>query len=571
MWRIMGRSNLARRGDEDRGVSLILVMLSMLVLSVLAATIVFTARSETLASYNFKLDTQADYLAKAGIQQALNWLRSSRYQGVTHAQASTYYAVTSTGVPYNYWTSDAAPVQCISGCSVTSGSNSAVQFRGISGTGSTNYPLSGVVTNFNADFPSGGIRVTGDANNSGLLFVDMVLLNYQTVGVGTPPALTAAPVETWLITSRARWTGTSGSTSSVAVAEERAAVQPIYLPTWGNALYGYCSVAMTGSAGVCTDAFNSTFGAYAAGNVTVTSKGCNDPSAPNIIDAGAGVGANGGVSLGSNVTVSGNVTIGSGPPSGCTASGFSGTTSSVLGEVVSGPHVNPPAVPTFRTGFPGAAPTYGLGTNDVRLLPASVATWPTMPPFPDTIHTPPLTAGGPCMDTSCTGTLANPYEISGVSMTGGGKSGNAPILRLVGGPNVFNPVYYNIDSFSQNQGSIEVSGYVVLNVKTSLGIGGNGITNGITSSIPPECVQINYAGTNSVSINGNGAVSAIITAPNATVDLGGGGSAGYMVGAIQANNINVQGGYPVHYDVQLNRAGGQMGVLVTTGYSRKKM
>ena len=53
---------------KDGGVALILVLLSMLVLSVLAATIVFTARSETLASYNFKLDTQADYLAKAGIQ-----------------------------------------------------------------------------------------------------------------------------------------------------------------------------------------------------------------------------------------------------------------------------------------------------------------------------------------------------------------------------------------------------------------------------------------------------------------------------------------------------------------------
>jgi Tfp pilus assembly protein PilV len=563
--------NGARREGRDHGVSLILVMLSMLVLSVLAATIVFTARSETLASYNFKLDTQADYLAKAGIQQALNWLRSSRYQAVPHSQASTYYAVTSTGAPYNYWTSNNSPVRCISGCGVTTGAGNTVQFRSISGTGSTNYPLSGVVTNFNADFPSTGVRVTGDANNSGLLFVDMELLNYQTVGVGNPPAVTPTPVETWLITSRARWTGTSGSTSAVAVAEERAVVQPIYLPTWGNALYGYCSVSMNGSAGVCTDAFNSAFGAYGGGNITVASKGCNSPTAENVIDAGAGVGANGGVSLGSNVTVSGNVTIGSGPPAGCTASGFSGNTSSVLGEVVSGPHIDPPPLPTFRSGFPGAAPSYSLGTNDTQILPASVTTWPTMPPFPNTSYTPPLTAGGPCMDSSCDGSQAHPYEINSVSMTGGGKSGNAPILRLTGGPDVFHPVYYNFDSFSQNQGSLEVSGYVVLNVKTSFSIGGNGISNGITTSIPPECVQINYAGTNSVSIQGNGAVSALINAPNATVDLGGGGSAGYMVGAIQAQNVNVQGGYPIHYDIQLNRAGGQMGVQVITGYSRKKM
>jgi len=74
-----------------------------------------------------------------------------------------------------------------------------------------------------------------------------------------------------------------------------------------------------------------------------------------------------------------------------------------------------------------------------------------------------------------------------------------------------------------------------------------------------------------VSISGNGAISALLNAPNATVNLGGGGSGGYFVGAVQANNVSVQGGYPVHYDVQLSRAGGTMGVMVTSAYSRRKM
>ena len=64
---------------SERGVALILVLLAMLVLSVLAAAIVFTARSETFAAYNYKLDTQADYLAKAGIQRAVNWFRANGY------------------------------------------------------------------------------------------------------------------------------------------------------------------------------------------------------------------------------------------------------------------------------------------------------------------------------------------------------------------------------------------------------------------------------------------------------------------------------------------------------------
>lgn len=570
------RSSRLKGSAKDSGVALILVLLSMLVLSVLAATIVFTARSETLASHNFKLDTQADYLAKAGIQQAINWFRSTHYKGVPHSQASTYYAVSSTGSPWNLWTSNASPVTCISGCPTT---NSSVQLISY-GSGSSNYPNinntegapRAVATAFASDLNN--VRVTGDANNSGTFSINAILLNYQTDLVGSAPATSIVPVETWLITSKATWTGGSSMTATVATAEEQAVIQPIYVPTWGNALYGFCSVSMTGSAGTCTDAFNSSLGAYGAGNTSVASKGCDSTTTTNVIAAGAGVGSNGGVTLGNNVTVSGDVTIGSGPPSGCTASGFSGNASSVLGEVINGPHKDPPAVPTFRTNFPSGAPTYSLGTNDVRILPLSVtvANWTTMmASFPNASPAPPFAAGGPCMDTSCNGTSAHPYEISGISMTGGGKGGNAPVLELAGGPNPFNPVYYDIDSLSQNQGSIAVSGYVVLNVKTSFGIGGNGISNGIATSIPPECVQISYAGTNGVSINGNGAISAVINAPNADVSLGGGGSAGYMIGSIQAKNVSVQGGYPVHYDINLSRVGGTMGVPVTTAYNRKKM
>ena len=80
-----------RSTGREQGVALILVLLAMLVLSVLAAAIVFTARSETFASYNYKLDTQADYLAKAGIQRAINWFRSSHYRAVSQSEANTYY------------------------------------------------------------------------------------------------------------------------------------------------------------------------------------------------------------------------------------------------------------------------------------------------------------------------------------------------------------------------------------------------------------------------------------------------------------------------------------------------
>ncbi|HLY59729.1 MAG TPA: hypothetical protein VKV95_03085 [Terriglobia bacterium] len=579
---IKPKDDPALRLRSQQGVALILVMLAMLVLSVLAASIVFTARSETFASYNYKLDTQADYLAKAGIQRAINWLRSNHYSAITEAQASTYYAVTSTGSPYNLYTSNTSQVTCISGCATL---NSAVQLIGYNnGTGSTNYPNINdteavprlVTAAFASDLNDATYtnnRITADAAtgaDSGYFKINMYLLNYQTVNTGINPPYIPTPDETWLITSRAIWTGNSAANATVAVAEEQAIVQPIYTPTWGNALYGFCSVTMNGSAGTCTDAFNSAYGPYGGGNASVLSGGCDSTTAINVISSGAGVGANGGVTLKGGVSVGGNVTIGSNPTLPCGTAGFSGPVADVSGEVVNGPYKPPPPIPTFRAGFPGAAPAYAMGVGTTQTLPpAVVPAWNNVP-WPNGVDSPPLAWSAPCMDATCNGSVSHPYEVGAISMTGGGKGGGAPVLSLIGGPDAYHPVYYDIASLSQNSGTIQVSGYVIINVQGNVSIGGTGIGNGATTSIPPEAVQINVAGT-SVSLSGNGAVSAVINAPLASVTLGGGGSAGYMVGSIQALNVTAAGGYPVHYDDELGRVGGSLGVNVSTAYSRKKM
>lgn len=565
----MHRKLRAKRNVPERGIALILVLLAMVVLSLLTAAIVFTARADIIASHNYKLTTQADYLAKAGVQQALNWLRSSRYQAVSQNSASTYYNVSATGSIYNLYTSSTSPVRCIASSPSCPSANSTVQLIGISGTGSSNYPNINnavgvsVASAFASDLVNA--RITGDASNSGTFSINAVLLNYQTLNVGNPPEVTAQAVETWLITSHAEWTGPSGSSSDLAVAEEQAIIQPLYFPSYGNALYGFCSITMQGSAGICTDAFNSSLGAYGGGNLTVASGQCDSTTATNVIAADAGVGANGGVTLGSNVVVSGNVTIGTSPSAGCSASGFTGNTGSVLGQVLNGPHVDPPTVPTFPAGFPSGAPVYTLsGGNNTLTLPVGANSSPSFG-YPGT--SPPYTSWtGPCMSgMTCDGTKDHPYLIDRIKM-----QTSSSTLTIVGSASVRNPAYYDIDSFQQTGGTVIVTGHVVLNTRSSFSVSGSGISNGITSDIAPEYVKINYAGTSSVSLGGGGAVSAIIEAPNADVTLGGGGSSGYMVGAIKANNIVVQGGYPVHYDVQLNRAGGSVGVLVTTGYSRSK-
>lgn len=604
------------RVRPPKGVALILVMLAMLVLSVLAASIVFTARSETFASYNYKLDTQADYLAKAGVQRTVNWLRSSGYRAASPTQALANYQVTSTGAPFNLYIANTSPVKCLAAGSTCPAAGAYVELigygSGVGGSSTSNYPAgitngagTVVATAFGSalnDTSYVNNRISGDAANSGYFKVKATLLNYQTVNVTPAPTdpnvlascttlgtIVTCPVETWLVTAKATWTGASAATATVATAEEVAIVQPIYWPTWGNALYGFCSVSMTGSAGTCTDAFNSALGPYAGGNGSVASGLCDQTTNANVISSGAGVGANGGVTLGSNVTVGGNVTLGSNPTSGCGASGYSGSSSSVLGEVINGPHVNPPATPIFPSGFPGTAGGVNLTGSSTQAAPDTIAAWtpsviwPVVPPSGN----PPLaTSGFYCMTgLTCNGSAPNsvtgagPYMLNTIKMTGSGA------LSLVGGTSPLNPVYYDINCINMTGGSIFISGYVVLNVLGSssctgsngMTLTGNGISNGIActapcTNIPPVALTINYAGsTKGVSIGGNGAIAGVLNAPLANVTLGGGGANGYMVGSIQANNITVSGGYPIHYDVQLGRVGGSLGTMVSTAYGRKKM
>jgi len=575
----MNRLKASKRQASEKGISLILVMLAMLVLSALAATIVFTARSETFASFSYKLDTESDYLAKAGVQAAANWFRSSHYQAVSQSQVSADYNVTSDGSIFNLYTSNTTPVNCIHATNCAS-PNNPVQLISY-GSGSTNYPTNVtnaastvVATAFTNDLKN--LLITGDANDKGYVCVNAYLLNYQTVNCPTCAA-NPAPMETWLITSQAAWNGPSCTSTSLtgglAQAEEQVIIQPIFQSNWGNALYGYCSVSMSGSSGTCTDAFNSALGAYGGGNPGVAAGAC-DSSSTNVIDSGAGVGANGYVSLSSNVTVAGNVTIGNvaytPPPSCCTGGscGYQGSTSSVSGSVLSGPAVPVPSVPSIpgsgQTGFtfPIGAPSYS-STTTIPWKSAGNSAPPLVP------TNPPLASyGWPCIvATSCDGSSTKPYLISSVSLSAGGTT-----LTLTGGTDYEHPIYYDVDTLSESgTAAITITGFVVLNVKTSLSITGQGITNAMNSNQPPEALQINTACSGScVSLGGDGGMSAIVTAPNATVSLGGGGSKGYMVGAVRAANVSDQGGYPVHYDLQLNRLEGVLGQTVISSYTRVK-
>ncbi len=111
------------------------------------------------------------------------------------------------------------------------------------------------------------------------------------------------------------------------------------------------------------------------------------------------------------------------------------------------------------------------------------------------------------------------------------------------------PGVYNINSISMaGNGQITVSpaGAVTLNIggtgqASPLSIAGNGITDDTKASD----FVINYAGSGSVNIAGNGNITAVLDAPNATASQVGNGN---WYGAILVSSMSITGNAFFHYD-----------------------
>ncbi len=67
----------ARHTNRESGVALILALICLMLISALAAAIIFSTQSELWTTANYRSVTQARYGAEAGLQQTVNWLQST--------------------------------------------------------------------------------------------------------------------------------------------------------------------------------------------------------------------------------------------------------------------------------------------------------------------------------------------------------------------------------------------------------------------------------------------------------------------------------------------------------------
>ncbi len=289
------------RANRQRGVALLFALLILMVLTVLAAAILFAAQTETWSTLNYQRMLQARYAAEAGAQNTLNWL----LYNYTPPTSMSAYDLTQY------------PVQ-------DSASHNPIILSAMMGV-SPNYPDSFVQSAFSAALKDASVPGLGVPAS---YEVTAKLLSMQP-GAAALTGISGIP-QTWEITAQGNVPGLRNAQVQVVMRIQRPGT-PIF--NYGAA--GLGSICQTvGLYGGFVDSWNSAAGPYAS---THQSTGGN-------IAANGNVTVNVGFSqVGGTISNSSNTNVGACPVNGIT-NNVGGTPWSGL-QGISQPLVypNPPA------------------------------------------------------------------------------------------------------------------------------------------------------------------------------------------------------------------------------------
>lgn len=494
---------------REKGISLLLAMLALLVLTAVATGMMYISATETSINANFKGSEAAYFAARGGVEEVRDRMLTTNSNSIAGLLPNALPS-TMGGVLYVLQTG-------VTPANVTtfSSSNPWVDdelchdfaYAGSGYGGMTPYPPNVRCT----DLPAGvwytstasvapypldykWVRVTLKANNSTPYLVDstrpvsnLVCWNGSSevvlpAGVASCTAMVPTANPVYLVTSLA-----------AVPSGARRMVQQELAQTPGDAFPGGLFATGTGcdALRVAGNAHTGSFNSATQGTPS------NPPS--NATNSNGNVGANGGISLGgSSTAVNGNIatnlpaTIGSCPTSGVTVAGNPG----------SGPLIHLPN-PYF----------------------------PPVPPMPNPL--PPQTNKTYRNVTLPPGAYGNITLQGNVTLTGGTPG---------------NPAVYTINSLSFNgNANVVITGPVVINLagvgqSTVLNMTGGSFSN---NTYVPGNFVINYGGTGGMKISGGTAAYAIINAPNADLTFSGGAS---FYGQAIGHTIDDQGGTNFYWD-----------------------
>ncbi len=314
----------AERPRQQRGIALIFTLLGMIIMSLLAASLLYISNAEGLSANNYKSQAKAEYAASAGVQQAVDWFYNTYAPWLDSSSGGVLLTTGSSGYTY----SGASPTY--SGSPVVLGSGA-------------NFPDSAISSSFNA-MRTGTIAM-GNTNTTFL--VDQArLVFYQTYKDMQGNTVIA---ERWNITA----TGTVPTVLSNKLVRETATIERFYIPIFKDAIRGKCEVDIGGN--VTTDSYYSSKGPPSGSNLYTGA------------DAGASIGSNAFLQASGNAgTINGNAYYGD------SAGTCSGGVDFNHPNIVQGQILNTPG-----PAFPPITPTFGTtnsNTNDCTGNPKTILT-----------------------------------------------------------------------------------------------------------------------------------------------------------------------------------------------------
>lgn len=318
---------------NEKGSAMVFTLILVLVLSVMAASLMFLARSETFSGMNYRMMTQARYGAEAGVNAAANFLMSANY-----VPPAAPFAGYNTAV-YPITTAGGAPVILST----------------LKGQGST-YPDAAMRAAFNN--AAKGTMQAGTTNVSYSASARLLsMIQITPFGTTTPRV-----IQTWEITAR-------GDLASVhnAEAEVVTILEQQITPTFAYAAFaaanGCAALSFTG---------NGTTDSYDSAMLAVNGSGLALAPPSSFNNYGGNVGTNGNeTDSGSNVQINGTLSSPYGGVGNCTAGNITAFTGKSLSQVTGGLVQLPQAI-TFPTpNVPAPAAGSPNVNNTQTLAPGS--------------------------------------------------------------------------------------------------------------------------------------------------------------------------------------------------------
>jgi len=329
----MKRTKTTPRWKDERGASLLIALITIIIVSLLATGLIFVTRTETVTSANYTELAQARYAAEAGIQSTINWISNS-------------YTAPTNMTPY---TTTTVPVRCASGCS---SNGSAVVLSGVSDVAS-NYPDSSVSSAYNTALSNQILPGLSSASYS----TYATLMNVTGGNGVTWLAGAGGGAQTWQITSVGTVSGVRTASVQVTATYERTGGTPIF-PYAVFATGTACDTINISSSGY-TDSYDSSAGTYAA----------------TVLASGGDVGTNGDLKMSGSSTIKGDAYLVNVVSSGScpTRTWINGSSNGVTGNAGSPTAMGSPktfATPVYANPSPALTSNTGY-SSDVSLSPGN--------------------------------------------------------------------------------------------------------------------------------------------------------------------------------------------------------